>query len=594
MRTGTRRFLPLRRLWPVVLLFAGCRAVLGIEEPIEVDETSGSDGGAAGQEANGAAGGSMGSGGSAVGAGGSMGSGGSAGATGGGVLGDPCDDEGAVQCAGPAQGQRLECMDGNLRPTDPCEEGTLCDRGSGECENVVEGCVGRKPGEGFCSGRTWTKCGPDLVSVETETCDTVQSCRPAGCAACLANEFSCDNDRLLKCKDDLSGFELFDTCGATEPCNPDAGACTSLACLPDQRRCNGDVLERCNEDQSAFEVVQECGEGLCDRVNFECDVCVPASAACADERTLETCDEDGQALDQAACPASGFCIDPGVCVECRDVGDCPDPGECKMPACSSGTKTCNPSSVAPRTPCSGGVCDAAGACVECINASDCDNSNECIDVACLANGTCDPSPVDRGDPCSGGVCDGAGACVECVSHDMCNVPMEKCEDDECVPNPTYTIGNPGPTAFSGDANAVANVVYAFELPPIANDVDVIALGLVGRASGTNARLAIYRDDSGGPGPLVVSTNVLAVLTTPNTEVPLPQTQAKLFAGTTYWIAVTFQTAPSMGSQASSGAVGFRQTNAQAAWPMIPDPFQANATLNGVAWNLYATVRDIVQ
>jgi len=606
---------PLRRLWPVILLFAGCRAVLGIEEPIEIEERRGGDAGAAGEDASGAGGGET------------TGGGGSAGSTDGGTLGDPCDEDGAVQCAGVAQEQRLECRDGSLQPADPCGEGTLCDTTSGECESVVEDCVGRSPGESFCGGRTWTRCGPDLVSVETETCDSVQSCRPAGCAICLDNEFTCDGDRLLKCREDLTGFDLLDTCDE-EPCNPDAGACTSLACLPDQLRCNGDVLERCNDGQSAFDVVEECGEGLCDRVNFECDACVPASTSCTNERTLETCADDGQGSNQDACPSGGFCIEPGICVGCRGVADCPAGDECEAPSCNAGTKTCSLGFEPPRTPCPDGLCDAAGECVECINAGDCDNDNECLEAICLADGSCDLSPLEPNDSCSGGVCDGDGECVECVDPSPCDASgqcydpvcttdnrcdetpkgagtgcgtvgmqcngsggcveclvntdcgtQEVCRGGSCLP----AVHNVGwDTAFPEQATARSvSFAYAFRLPTLTYDARLLKFGIYGSAAAVTqaaaAKMAIYGGNATNPtgNPLAV-TSVVITLANPGPTDRDPNSTITLTKGTIYWLVFKVSAAVPLRMMAP-GVNGVRFGNPYGDnFPMNPTGFAGEA------------------
>ncbi|HEX6272860.1 MAG TPA: hypothetical protein VFZ53_07470 [Polyangiaceae bacterium] len=409
------------------------------------DQVCEPDGACRGPGGGGGAGGSNGTGGSAgtaTGGGGPGGEGGDGGGGGSVTPGDPCSDEGAVKCAGQASPGRLVCENAVWVTGTPCGNGELCDTTSdptGRCAVVPDECRGRTPGEAFCEGATRTVCGADLVTTVSTECDSVQHCALAtgpDCAACLPNEHRCTGDVLEVCDDERSAFDVVEEC-LDEPCNADAGACTTLACVTvGERRCMGDRLEACNSDRSGFDLVDTCEPGLCDPVSLECDACVRGERTCADDGTQRECDDDGQDHTDTDCPASTpICTGAGQCVGCTRAEDCTPPSSCYTRACNTGTGQCQFDRFATHQPCSGGYCTAAGECVECTRAEQCSASGACYDAVCSGANECGETPKATTVTCAGGYCNGSGACVRCNDATQCPNPGE-CYNATCSGSPS--------------------------------------------------------------------------------------------------------------------------------------------------------------
>jgi hypothetical protein len=374
-----------------------------------------------------------------TGASGGGGEGGEATGTGGtggtGTVGDPCSDEGAEKCARSASTGRLLCEDGAWVATSPCDAGELCDSSSdppGQCEVVPEECRGRTPGAGFCEGTTRVVCGPDLVTVERRECASLQHCSLATgpeCAVCLPNDYRCTDDTLERCSDELTGWGEVETC-MNEPCNADAGACTSYACAnPGDRRCMNDRLEECNADRSGFDLVDLCDQGLCDPVALECDRCVAGSKGCANGTTRRLCSDDGQMQTEPSCPTdSEHCTGAGVCVECTGNGDCQPMNSCYVAACNTGTGRCEDTFRGANVDCAGGGhCTAAGACVQCTLPEHCTTTTPCTTATCRSNNTCGTDPFDFSRDV-----DNCGACGTMCSSS--HVSTRTCSSSTCQPS----------------------------------------------------------------------------------------------------------------------------------------------------------------
>jgi hypothetical protein len=362
-----------------------------------------------------------------AGGGGASQSGGQAGSSG--AAGSPfvpeCETEGLVTCVDRAATGRRRCEQGQWRPFTPCSDGELCDNEaeqSGACAPVPEECRGRQPNEVFCQGATRIECGPDLVTVDSEQCASVQHCAlgtGSACAACLPNEHRCVDDLLQVCNAERTGFDDVTRC-TDDPCNAGAGACTTLVCLESGAlRCFGDRLESCNDARDGFDLVELCGEGLCDSEDLECDVCLASTAACDPPSTRLTCSEDGQRETESACPASApFCTNAGRCVECTQGAQCAAPNDCFIPACNTGTGACELNFRGAGATCEGGYCNAAEQCVECLQPEHCGVTGDCYLPTCDSN-ACGQEPKDENEACEGGVCDGSGQCVECNQAAQC-------------------------------------------------------------------------------------------------------------------------------------------------------------------------------
>jgi cysteine-rich repeat protein len=88
----------------------------------------------------------------------------------------PCDEPGALACAGEDQKVVLLC-DQTWQPFDTCDSDQNCDRRSGACATIVPECADAEPGDAFCSAEELWECGPDRV-----TSTLVEAC-PGKCVA---------------------------------------------------------------------------------------------------------------------------------------------------------------------------------------------------------------------------------------------------------------------------------------------------------------------------------------------------------------------------------------------------------------------------
>ncbi len=349
-----------------------------------------------------------------------------------------CPVDGAYMCSGHASAGRMRCDHGAWALV-ACSDGELCDTSStpaGACKKVEASCVGRQPGEVFCDGVNRSVCGPDLVSVQQTACLSAQHCSlstTSACAVCLPNDHLCQSGTLQRCRQDLTGFETQQVC-TTDPCNADAGACTTLACLKaGDLRCNGDALERCKTDRSGYDLVQNCGKGLCDPVSLQCDVCPAGTKRCKDGATQASCSSDGQVETPNAClSTTPHCTGAGLCVECTQSNECTPPSDCYSASCNGGSGACEFAFRGVGAACNGGHCRADGQCVECTDATQCTASNECNAATCT-NYKCGQTPKSATQQCAGGYCNGGGACVQCNTANQCGGSTE-CDSATCTNN----------------------------------------------------------------------------------------------------------------------------------------------------------------
>ncbi len=502
-----------------------------------------------------------------------------------------CDDleEGSIVCDAFGSTTRSICQSGDVLATTPCTSGNVCDPMTGTCEAPATECIGRSPGEVYCSGALRIACAPTLLEAETASCASNAHCQAGtgpNCAVCLDGTFSCVDNQIRECSPD--GTEWMVTgdppCTSSAPCNPDTGTCTSLACLSGQKRCQGDALEECNSDQSGFVQVELCAPGLCDPINFECDACAASTAQCAASGTDRlVCASNGQSTNTVACSTTTpYCRGSGECVECTTDNHCPT-AECSTPTCNTGSGTCSLVPVAPGTDCSTGVCNGAGSCVECAGSGNCTAQDgchvaDCVDGRCTqevrgagiecnfdggsvcnASGTCvecndendctaaecfrpicssercDETAESAGTPCGAGdasLCDGSGNCVRCLTQDDCEM-TELCRDGDCV-EATDTIG--WPTASASSLGVFQDDTYLRRLPPLEYSATVTALGATGTGVGATIRIAVYADNGSGTSPEGARLGETQFTLTGSAKQGTPSPGITLAAGVHYWLA----------------------------------------------------------
>jgi hypothetical protein len=536
----------------------------------------------------------------AVSGGGESGTGPAGGNGGEGNAANECDVEGHIGCSGQASPERLRCTNGRLVPHTACSDGELCDSGSdpsGECRPVPPECLGREPLETFCDGSVRKGCGPDLVSVESTECESNVLCMLGtglACGVCVTDQYRCSGELLEICNSNHTGFDPLQTC-TTQPCNADAGACTSYACNTNALRCNGDDLERCNGDRSAYMLEEACSDGLCDPVALECDACPAGSTRCADATHRAECAANGQGEVTESCPsARSHCVGAGQCVECRSASDCTPDGPCYDVRCNSGTGTCEQVPLATGDACdedgngtNDGFCSATHACVDCVQPSQCVTPNPCLIGSCSAGGQCSFPPRGVNASCGNGdFCDGGGNCVECNIPSQCG-PDAQCAHPRCTANrcsvafensgvPCSTTGGRAcngsgacvpcvgtgqaqcgatqvcrgqacvsalhtvgwETATTTTSSLTADVLYLKRLPVLTNGALLKAFGVIAAGSGSTARMALYADNATAPGP-TGSTRAEATLGLISgvREIDASPANVTLQAGVQYWLGI---------------------------------------------------------
>ena len=168
------------------------------------------------------------------------------------------------------------------------------------------------PGEYRCNGQALERCRQDLTGWElVDTCRSPELCAvgvqnasqgggdvdmcPPGCPS--AGSFLCEGMMLETCREDLTGWDVLITCEAGTECNPVQGAC-SERCEPGHFQCNGATLRQCTPAQSWEEVAQCASAALCTTAPDELSgACAPP--ACPSAGTfqcagaeLQQCRED--------------------------------------------------------------------------------------------------------------------------------------------------------------------------------------------------------------------------------------------------------------------------------------------------------------
>lgn len=356
--------------------------------------------------------------------------------------------ERACRGAGETSGRELwECGEDAVWSVllETCKTAPLCElgldeaRGSDERPDACAEARCDEPGAYRCSGQTLERCRRDLTGWELiDTCASVELCQlasetslvsegavdacPLGCAS--AGAFVCDGMTLMRCREDLTGLDSVLTCEPGSECNPVQGVC-SERCEPGEYQCNAESLRLCNAEQS-FAVVETCASAALCRV-----------------------DPDGRAgaCDPPGCPQAGtFQCEGAELYLCRDdllgwelAGTC-----ASAELCSALDRRCNEPLCAPNElRCFGAELRRCAPSLRewevlasCGEGEFCDNSSEDpgCKLACPAEARCNGGELERctesgwvhqancatNELCS---CTLAGACTLGVGSDGCGVPV---------------------------------------------------------------------------------------------------------------------------------------------------------------------------
>jgi len=138
------------------------------------------------------------------------------------TLGQPCSGPGALACAGENQKLQLLCDGSKWVQNGTCNGSAVCDTGEknrGSCQEPLEGCADKEPGETYCEDKVTRRCGTDRVKSElVEACGSYCNEEGTGCSA--------DGECPLI---SATTFECASACDADEThCEQGEGECSFL------------------------------------------------------------------------------------------------------------------------------------------------------------------------------------------------------------------------------------------------------------------------------------------------------------------------------------------------------------------------------
>ncbi len=505
---------------------------------------------------------------------------------------DQCTGEcapGELQCAGSASPARQQCgPTGAFSVAATCAGETLCDTASvpaGVCRGVVNGCVGKKPGDVVCDGSTRLVCGPDLVTATSKSCASAAYCQQgngAECATCITNEHVCAGAQLRVCNATHTGFVDKQTCASAALCNKELGACTSATCEPNAWSCSGNALRHCNGSGTDYVAsdAKTCGAGLCNAGAQRCNVCQPNQIRCLEEggKGRVQCSADGGS-ESAITACANACLG-GSCVACAPAAK----------ACANAA-TLN-------------TCDANGAWTITTNCSTQGTDGKtCIGSACT--GQCAQGRV-RCDA-SGNVqtCDGAGSWgqpVVCAGPSasgpgfLCDKPTGR-----CLANPEFPLGNSSPA--SGVDTGVSDgeiLATAIKMP---EDVMLRGIAMHGSSAsvGGQVRYGLYTDivvnGRHQPGSLLTHTQLLDPFFANSTNFADSNDAIALKKDVVYWVAAKTSEASSENVRVLSynnvAAGDGTGTRVRAFTPWVglpPASFPTFSYENGKEWGIFVIVQ----
>lgn len=233
-----------------------------------------------------------------------------------------------------------------------------------------------------CDGAKMIKCGAMFEALDPMPCQNEARCRAglaAGkCGACDPAVVMCVEADLYECS--MAGEMVrLETCDSAALCDQIGKKCEPAVCQMDEHDCQGGQLLRCKDDLTGFEPKTTCPMELCDKAGKKCNFCLPDSKMCVGD-TLEVCSADGSDKQEMACPTDKPKCIKDKCVQCETVDDCMVPNDCQTTMCMDGTCTAPVAKAAGTrciTPDGEGVCDLLGSCVACNIDSDCAATERC-------------------------------------------------------------------------------------------------------------------------------------------------------------------------------------------------------------------------
>jgi len=342
--------------------------------------------------------------------------------------------------------------------------------------------------------------------------------------------------------------QLCDTASGAQQgtCVPIDPACATAA--PGDHVCsNSTTVVQCGADLVSDSPVGTCSDQAC--VNGMCTgTCAPGTTTCMNNGVL-TCTTSGAYGTAVPCSASTCMM--GSCMGSCSAGDTLCSGNAAVESCVNGTwgtagpctnqacvgkvcaGVCSPGATACTSTTAHETCDTTGewqAAVECAQPTPACNQGTCVCPSgeTVSNNVCCPSGQTG--------CSGACATLTNDPHN-CNAcgatcPYGLCQSSMCVAS-FFGAGHPNPG--TGTAISLGAGMLVGDRAPSGATSNVVALGAQTIESGVSMRLALYSDNGGKPGTLLVQTAALSSIGHGATEGTVASTP--VVSGTAYWIMI---------------------------------------------------------
>ncbi len=251
---------------------------------------------------------------------------------------------------------------------------------------VAPACMGHG-GETVCDGANLIRCGMAGNAESTTPCMNEARCR-AGlmtgkCGSCDPGAAHCNGAELQECNAN-GEFVMKMPCPSAELCSEMNKSCNPMQCGADSVKCENGSLMRCKPDLTGFDMGMQCmSQALCSVLDKRCNECMPNTKVCRED-TLEMCGADGKGPMMMPCSGTTPRCLKDKCVQCKVDMDCMTTMDCRVAKCNVATGMCTEEVAARGTPCSMGHCsDLLGTCTQCTENSHCSSSQSCVLGACI-------------------------------------------------------------------------------------------------------------------------------------------------------------------------------------------------------------------
>jgi hypothetical protein len=296
-------------------------------------------------------------------------------------------------------------------------------------------------------------------------------------------------------------------------------------------------------------------------------------------------DATAEETPEAACPENTQgCSDAGLPQTCRDGGwvvgnPCPnlceaDSGTCGG-ECPPHTRRCTDAGA--EVCGNDGMWGAPTAC-----------QHVCVDDQC--NGECTPQSTECWTLSTYKSCDDVGQWgnpQSCMMTEICRMGTPGCVDA------VHDVG--WDTALMGTFTPSVETLYVLRLPALSHSAVVNMFGVYGTMSGTNARLALYKDNGSGTAPTGLPIDTVS------TPLALGMGQAEQYPavanvaldqGATYWLGIVFDSSTSIAWAADPNTKGLKYTMKYLdPYPDLGAPTEIGYPLSGIDLGIYINVQD---